>query len=159
MSKISSKKWILTVVTVGFVLFIFRNSMFPGPQSSSQSRYIMNLVNSIMALWRIPYAFTEHFIRKTGHFTEYFILGLLLAVTIRAYRCRKRESVFIELFFLLLVPVLDEFIQIYTPERGSSVADVLLDFSGGLAGMFICLYIFFCKAKLKRSAAPPQEGQ
>jgi VanZ family protein len=142
----TKKKLLLTGITIAFILFIFSNSLYPGTQSSVQSQDIMNLINGVLASCKIHYAFTEHFIRKTGHFTEYFILSILLTFTVHTYRFQKLEAVFIRLFMMLLVPVLDEFIQLFTPGRGSSVSDVLLDFIGGLTAMLI----FSAVSSLKR---------
>ena len=137
-----TRRRIFTVITVLFILFIFHNSMFPAPQSSAQSQYVMNLLNHTLASFQIPILLSEHFVRKAGHFTEYFILGILMLITVRSYRKPIWESAFAGMFFLLLVPVIDEFIQLFAPKRGSSVLDVLLDFSGGMAGMVICWLIF-----------------
>jgi VanZ family protein len=137
MVKTHLKRWILTLITIAFVLFIFRNSIFPGPQSSEQSRYVMNLLNRALGFLQIPVLLSEHFVRKTAHFAEYFALGALLSATIKSYHRSGREAVFTELFLLLLVPVIDEWIQLFRPGRGSSVADVLLDFAGGLVGMIL----------------------
>jgi VanZ family protein len=138
---------ILTAATVLFILFIFLNSMFPGPQSSSQSQYVMNLLNHMLAVLQSPVMLSEHFVRKAGHFTEYFAFGILLLITVRSYRKPVRKSVFAGMFFLLLVPVIDEFIQLFTPKRGSSVLDVLLDFGGGIVGMALCWLIVRLKQR------------
>lgn len=132
-----SERQIFAIVTVLFVLFIFQNSMFPGPQSSRQSQYVMNLLNHMLSALRIPVTLSEHCIRKAGHFTEYFIFGILIRMTVKLSRKPFWSSVFAVLFFLLLVPVIDEFIQFFTPQRGSSLLDVLLDFSGGIAGTIL----------------------
>lgn len=136
-----TKRRIFTAITILYVLFIFHNSMFPGPQSSNQSQHVMNLLNHMLAALRSPVTLSEHFVRKAGHFTEYFILGIIMLITIRSYHKPGRESTFAGMFFLLLVPVIDEFIQLFTPKRGSSVLDVLLDFGGGMAGMAVCWLI------------------
>ena len=140
-SKGRAKRRIFTAITILFVLFIFHNSMFPGAQSSSQSQYVMNLLNHMLGVLRSSVTLSEHFVRKVAHFTEYFALGILLLITIRAYRGPVRKSAFAGMFFLLLVPVIDEFIQLFTPQRGSSVLDVLLDFCGGMAGMLLCYIV------------------
>ncbi len=137
----SNRKVLFSVITIGFILFIFSNSMHPGPESGKESQYIMNLINHFLASLKINFGFSDFFIRKTGHFSEYFILGILLTLTVGMYRLNRTESLFLRLFLLLLVPVFDEFIQVFTPERGSSVADVLLDFCGGLVGMALCVLI------------------
>ena len=95
----------------------------------------------MLGVLRSSVTLSEHFVRKVAHFTEYFALGILLLITIRAYRGPVRKSAFAGMFFLLLVPVIDEFIQLFTPQRGSSVLDVLLDFCGGMAGMLLCYIV------------------
>lgn len=147
----SNKKIWFTVITIGFILFIFSNSMHPGPESGKESQYVMNFINNLLASLKINFSLTEYFIRKAGHFSEYFALGILLTLTVRTYRLSKAEALFFRLFLLLLVPVFDEFIQVFTPERGSSVTDVLLDFCGGLAGMALCFLLACLRAEKTRS--------
>lgn len=146
-TKHSTKRRILTAITILFVLFIFHNSMYSGPQSGSQSRYVMNLLNHLLNVLGSPMILSEHLVRKAAHFAEYFVLGILVLITARSYRKTIRDLVFVDMFFLLLVPVIDEFIQLYTPQRGSSVLDVLLDFSGGMAGMLLFSVIFRLRQK------------
>ncbi len=45
------------------------------------------------------------------------------------------------MFICLLTAVLDETLQLYVPGRSSSTKDVLIDFSGSLAGLFVALLI------------------
>lgn len=136
-----ARRRIFTMLTVLFILFIFHNSMFPGQQSGNQSQYVMGLLDQMLATLRSPVTLSDYFVRKAAHFTEYFILGVLMLITIRSYRKPVLKSAFAGMSFLLFVPVIDEFIQLFTPKRGSSVLDVLLDFSGGMAGMLVCCLI------------------
>jgi VanZ family protein len=41
------------------------------------------------------------------------------------------------LFGLLLVPVIDEFIQLFSAGRAGMVQDILLDFSGAVTGLVV----------------------
>ena len=107
----------------------------------------MNLLNHILGVLGNSVTLSEHFVRKSAHFIEYFALGILMTATIKSYRRPVMESVFGGLFFLLLIPVADELIQFFTPQRGSSVLDVLLDFSGGITGMLLCYTAYHCKRK------------
>ncbi len=133
------KRRIFTVITALFILFIFHNSMFSGPQSGSMSGYVTNLLNRILSAVSLPRQISDHVVRKAAHFVEYFLFGILVRITVRAYRKPILKSVFAGLFFLLFVPVLDELIQMFHVGRTSSVLDVLLDFSGGVAGMLVCI--------------------
>ena len=137
------QKLILTAISVLFVGFIFSNSLFSGEVSSGKSKALLQWLQNFFDSLGIPFGFTEHFLRKLGHFSEYFVLGCLLAVTIRQYRPKQSFGIFIELFLLSFLPVVDELIQLFVPGRGSSVADVLLDFCGGTVGMAIALLILW----------------
>lgn len=146
-----SKCWIFTLITIVYVLFIFHNSMFSGPQSSSQSLFVMSLLNHVLTFFQIPGAFSEYFVRKSGHFAEFFVLGLLLTATVRIYRYYKREFLFAILFFLLLVAVCDEFIQVFIPLRGSSVTDVLLDFGSGVISMLLYFFVSWLRNRNRQN--------
>ena len=94
--------------------------------------------------WIFPHAATTtlfkiHFlIRKCAHFTEYFILSLLVLRGIRAGRPGTRFA-----WALLVVAIvacyasLDEFHQRFVPGRTPAVHDVLIDTSGGAAAQLV----------------------
>ena len=46
------------------------------------------------------------------------------------------------MFFITVVPIIDESIQFFTPYRVSSLYDLLADYSGGYLGCFL-YYKFF----------------
>ena len=78
-------------------------------------------------------------IRKCGHFTEYFILGLLL---FRAFRGGSVKSYSHRwMFFSLLIIVLyasgDEFHQAFVSTRTASLVDVGIDITGGVFAQVI----------------------
>ena len=59
------------------------------------------------------------------------LLGLLLCRSFSAWGVPKLTATGYILFLALLVAVIDEYIQAFSPGRASRVKDVLLDFSGG----------------------------
>ena len=136
-------KILFTSISIGFVLFVFSNSMYPGPESSKKSQFALNVINMLNVHMGISIPITEHIVRKLGHFTEYFILGNLLTLTVRMYVKRPIKYIFIELFSLLAVPVLDEFLQTFIQGRSGNVGDVILDFMGGLVGMLVCMLLIY----------------
>ena len=73
-------------------------------------------------------------IRKCGHFTEYFIFGLLI---LRALRAGSREWKLRWAMLALLLAIsyasLDEFHQSFVPSRTASPWDVLIDGVGAAA--------------------------
>lgn len=73
---------------------------------------------------------TEHYIRKLAHFCEFALLGLLLCRSFSAFGVKNFAATGYILFLGLLTAVIDEYIQSFSPGRGSMVKDVLLDFAG-----------------------------
>jgi len=101
----------------------------------------MGIINNLFVTIGANAEITEHVVRKLGHFIEYFVLGNLLILTVRMYITRPVKYIFMELFSLLAVPVLDEFLQTFIQGRSGNVSDILLDFAGGLAGLMFCLFL------------------
>jgi len=83
-------------------------------------------------------AFMHHIIRKCAHFTEYFILSLLILRGIRAGRHgAKLAWAVLAIVIVAGYASLDEFHQRFVPGRTPAVADVLLDTTGGAAAQAI----------------------
>lgn len=81
-------------------------------------------------------------IRKLGHVTEYAILAALLWRAIRAGTMwnSKRWILFAMIWFGCAVfAATDEFHQSFVPSRTSSFHDVMIDISGALVGLAICI--------------------
>lgn len=77
----------------------------------------------------------HHLIRKCAHFTEYFILSVLVLRGIRAGRRDARIGwALAAIAIVACYASLDEFHQSFVPGRTPAVADVLLDTIGGICG-------------------------
>lgn len=94
----------------------------------------------------------HHYVRKAAHFLEFALLGFLTAVlTVLVWRFFDPHPILwltlcIPAFFCLLSAVADEVYQIFT-NRGSSAADVMIDFSGAVCGVIflhLCLIVAAC---------------
>ncbi len=82
--------------------------------------------------------FMHHIIRKCAHFTEYFILSLLILRAIRAGRHGTRLAWAVLAIVLVAgYASLDEFHQRFVPGRTPAVTDVLIDTTGGAAAQAI----------------------
>lgn len=88
----------------------------------------------------------HHLIRKSAHFTEYFIFFLLLYHGIRATRktnLRWHWSwALIAWLIAALYSVLDEIHQIFVPSRGPSPWDSLLDSTGALFALIVLFLLY-----------------
>ena len=90
----------------------------------------------------------EAFVRKLAHLLEYALLGVeCVAFTVALTKRVVSPYLWADLFIVLMVAVVDEYVQSFVG-RTSLVADVLLDFSGGLAGMIVALIVAAIVRKL-----------
>lgn len=143
---------LLTILVLLWIGFIFVNSLFPASQSSTISGGVVDQVNSMLHQIGISGEITDHMVRKSAHFIEFTLLGVLLFLTIRSYSPRPGRHIFIGLFLGLLIPVTDEFIQLFVDGRGSQVSDIVLDFSGVLTGCILFFLFFLLVTRKKRRA-------
>jgi VanZ family protein len=78
-------------------------------------------------------------IRKAGHVTEYFILGLLLFRTFSSSSISSwswRWSLY-AVIIVVLWAVSDEFHQSFVPTRTASAVDVGIDTAAGILAQFV----------------------
>lgn len=142
LNKNTTHRIVWTALTVLFTLFIFINSMLPASQSAVGSGNVLAFLQRFIGE---NSGVTEHLVRKTAHFVEYLVLGMLLILTVRSYVDRIFEHIFIPLFAGLAIPVVDEFIQLFVEGRSGQVDDVMLDFVGVLTGMAVVLLVVYIK--------------
>ena len=133
------KKRLLLTATIAMTAFIFIHSAMPGDESQIESDSFFTVFDNILSFLHLPNLFDEGSIRKLAHFVEFSVLGFFPSKTVHAYSGLKNQY-FKIMFFLLAVPVLDEFIQYFSDGRNSQVTDVILDFGGCIFG-FICLIL------------------
>lgn len=120
-----------------FLLFIFGNSLQNGVASGLRSTRAVALLQAIADSLHLPLTVSELVIRKLAHGLEYLVLGMLLSVNIRLLTRNWWARIFVPLFFSLLIPVIDESIQLFSPGRSGEVRDVLIDFGGAAVGILL----------------------
>lgn len=87
------------------------------------------------------------FVRKLAHFTEYFILALLIINVIKDYRIINYKWLIFTMIMCTLYAISDEYHQSFVAGRQARILDVCIDSSGALLSTLI--YIIFNKNKLK----------
>ncbi|MBZ9689194.1 VanZ family protein [Clostridium estertheticum] len=132
------------LLCVIWLCVIFYNGTRQGETSQKTSKEVIKVASTVM---NIPAAaidtpgvkFNEvnYYVRKNAHFFQYFIFSIFLCSAAREFKLYKISEIFLVLFFLLLFPVIDEFIQKFVPGRTSLIFDVIIDFSGGVIAMLI----------------------
>lgn len=134
MSKKYKKLWIW-ILPVLMISFIWDNSLTVGSASGSFSKEVAMFLLNIVEKTGFTISFdTFHFyVRKLAHFSEYFLLAMLVcsAANIAPIIKRKRLQ---PLPFWILVPVIDETIQLFVPGRCGALTDVCIDMTGFFFG-------------------------
>jgi VanZ family protein len=106
-----------------------------------------------LKFWNIPVAPTglhtfNLILRKIAHFTEFFVLGVLLSRAIWQYAPKSEwQAIGRVLLAGALYAMADEWRQTLTTTRGSSPLDAVLDFTGVMASQ---LWLSINRVRLRR---------
>jgi VanZ family protein len=128
------------ILIVATLIFIWSNSIDSQEKSHEKSLIVMQAIEPLLEVFVGRGNVTHHLVRKLAHFTEFGLLGAELAAFMYILRRRDLQATVNCLFTGLAAAVVDETIQIYT-QRGAQVSDVLLDFAGSAAGVFLVILI------------------
>ena len=141
-SKNTVIKVVFTTLTVMLTLFIWLHSLTPAKQSTEESDFVLNFINTIFNSININADLSSFIVRKAAHFLEFTALGVFVTTTVTRYEPNIKKCIFHILFILLATPVIDESLQYLAPERSPQISDVLLDFSGCITGLLLALILF-----------------
>lgn len=130
---------LFSAATVLWICCIWGHSLVPASISSRESGVTLALVVKLLRQLGINFQLTDHLVRKSAHFLEYMILGILLSGTLSGWRETQRKRVYGFLELIFCIPFLDETVQLFVPGRSGMISDVWLDIAGGTmgAGIFI----------------------
>ncbi len=84
---------------------------------------------------------TTLIVRKTAHFLEYFILGLLAFWTTICF-LKNKLNVLLSIVFCVLYSVSDEVHQHFVPGRACRFWDIIIDLSGSALAVIVLAVIF-----------------
>lgn len=144
------KYWLPPLMWASLV-FIFSTDRF---SSDNTSPLFLPLFQ-----WLLPQATPEvvesfHvLVRKLGHFSEFFVLAMLLYRAVRAGRGSLWQSPVAAwtLSLVLLYAIADEVHQQFVPSRSAAWSDSLLDFFGGCCAVAL----LYARYRTKACALPP----
>ena len=157
------KKWLITVpaaiALLALYMLIFGFSDQDAEESGSLSlRISENAVEFYRDLahkdWTPQYMEDaarkmEHPIRKLAHFSEYTCVGILVYLIWAPWIKRGKKLYLLVTVWVFVSGALDEFHQRFVPGRWGSIWDALLDTSGGVFGIIICVITLKIFKKLK----------
>ena len=121
---------------------IWGNSLLPGEVSGAISGFVRDLIAMILHGEGAP-GQGHGLLRKLAHFTEFACLGVILGWIMN----RKNRPWWIALGLGSLAACVDETIQIFVPERGPAVTDVMIDTSGVLTGILLLHTVWWLRKR------------
>ena len=138
------KKIILILITILWMTSIFMFSNQKSEKSTEKSHSVVThtivkiykifnsdaseeTIQNIIDTWDVP-------IRKTAHFIEYFILGVLVFLTLREF---GNKNIYYAILICFLYACSDEVHQIFVPGRDGNFVDVMLDTFGSTTSILL----------------------
>lgn len=135
-----------------WVGFVWGHSLVPGALSTGESDAVAEALAALLPpLGDLDRDLLTLVIRKGAHLLEYAVLGVLLCGLLRALGRRRRLPV---AALVLLVPFVDEGIQLHVPGRSGQLSDVLVDLVGMAVGSAVLLALAFLRRSGRRASAP-----
>ena len=147
------KKYIFIIIIGLTIAFIWSNSVKVGDDSMNESNGIKELIISFFSNFGIDIrnSFFIEFIRKIGHFSEYFILGAEL-MAFKIIYLKNNINAFINIFFIgVITAFLDETIQLIPAlERSAEVTDVWIDVFGVITAFVFVQAVYLLVKLIKK---------
>lgn len=125
------KNKISLLLVILWMIFIFVMSSFDATSSSNQSNFIVDIITSIINIKDT--GLLSLIIRKLAHFTEYFILGILVINFITRYD----KKIIIAILLCIIYATSDEIHQIFVPGRSCQIIDIMIDSLGSIMGIYL----------------------
>lgn len=139
------KKTYSYIFVILILVFIWSNSMDNPGTSNLKSKKVMEIVSKLLSKFLGADHYVTRFfighVRKIAHFIEYMFLGIVSTTAMKFSGKTKLQHIYNSFSFAVIIAVVDEFIQIYS-HRGSSVRDVVIDFSGYFVGTVLTVFVF-----------------
>ena len=146
---VTKKSIILTVITVGLLIFIFGHSAMPAETSAQESGEVTGFLQRIAGFLGIELMLADNLIRKAAHFCEYCAYGFMVSATYCSYRKRLILNLPIAFLTFVFTALVDESIQFFSPGRSAQVSDVWLDFCGAVTGLLFFAFCAYISRKIK----------
>ena len=124
---------VFAVLLAANLAFIWGNSALPGEASREISGNAMSWLGFLVSTFG---EYGEKVLRKLAHLAEFASLGFLMT---GFFRLLGKNSLLPVVLGGLFTACVDETIQIFSPERASSLMDVWIDMGGFAAGIVLLL--------------------
>lgn len=144
------KKIIRWIPAIAVMVIIFLFSQQSGVDSKQLS---VKVADGMFGILRRK-VFIESYItpiRKCAHFLIYSLLGVSVMYALIGYKLKAFKMYGICAGICFLYAAFDEFHQMFVPDRGPMVTDVLIDSAGAFLGGAAVLAVYLKVMKRKRA--------
>lgn len=138
-------KFLSWITVILWMTLTFYLSHQPATESNELSTgitmFFVETIKTIVPSMEFDLIDFNHLIRKSAHFINYLVLGILVLNALKVstgYGCR---SAMLALLICVLYAISDEVHQLFVPGRGAQVKDVLIDSAGSIVGIGVYLLI------------------
>lgn len=140
------KKKIYFLPVIATMIFIF---LFSSQQSDTSSElsgsivlFILKILSNTIAFFKVDIDLLHAIIRKSAHFTIYFVLGFFTINAFIKNDIYLKKAIIWTLIFCVAYAVSDEIHQLFVIGRVGQLKDVLIDSTGSSLAIFIYSVIY-----------------
>jgi len=148
--------WLILIILC--ITFIFSNSLMNADQSIEESSRITKAIEKVVDILykgntpeKVVYFFKTTFnniLRDCAHFLEFFILGILAMLYSNRFKMTIFRRFCFAILFCILIAIIDETIQFFSPGRAFELYDLALDTLGSIIGCILILLLW----KIRKSS-------
>lgn len=155
MMKIVYKRIIYLILIIAWMITIFCFSNQDGDASQGTSDMVTDrIVDILQNISKIEIANEEKeivsfIVRKTAHFSIYFLGGILIFNFLNTFSIKKKYMIILTIIFGVFYSVLDEMHQYFVSGRSAQFKDVCIDTSGVILATII-KYIICIKNNIRK---------
>ncbi len=148
---------ILAIIWMG-VIFMF-SAQVSDESKSSSNKVTSAVVNTVISIKKENISEEKRqkiiedktfIVRKTAHFTEYFILGLILILYLQTKEKLATKYIILAIIFCVLYATGDEIHQLFVDGRSCKIMDILIDTCGSSLAILGFTSIYKLTTNLKK---------
>lgn len=148
---------ILAIIWMG-VIFMF-SAQVSDESKSSSNKVTSAVVNTVISIKKENISEEKRqkiiedktfIVRKSAHFTEYFILGLILILYLQTKEKLATKYVILAIIFCVLYATSDEIHQLFVDGRSCKIMDILIDTCGSSLAILGFTSIYKLTTNLKK---------
>ena len=148
---------ILAIIWMG-VIFMF-SAQVSDESKSSSNKVTSAVVNTVISIKKENISEEKRqkiiedktfIVRKTAHFTEYFILGLILILYLQTKEKLATKYIILAIIFCVLYATSDEIHQLFVDGRSCKIIDILIDTCGSSLAILGFTSIYKLTTNLKK---------